>query len=84
MEDLFSDTSLASSVGGVLCEANAAGAALSDSVAAFMAARKLVHLADCAADIDGDQCFCDANLGVDNVCALAILLRDWDIRTAFA
>ena len=85
-EDKFLDTGLSASALGLLCEANVAGAKLPADVMAFMARHAMVHDAECALNIDDDQCFSysdSLDLSVDEICELAALLRKWDIRSAF-
>ena len=85
--DVFEDSGVSKNALRMLCEANTAGATLPASVAAFMARHSMVHEAECAENIDNDQCFLyseSLHLSVDEKCELAALLRAWDIRSAFA
>ena len=69
----------------MLCEANVAGAQLPAEVVDFMTRHRMQHDANCAENIDGDQCFCDKpDLSADEICKLAGLLEKWDIRSSFA
>ena len=81
--DIFEDTNMETHATAMLCEASIMGVVLPADVAAFMTSFSMVHRDDCAEQLhDGDPCFTDEDLGVDDVCRLAELLRGWDISRA--
>jgi len=83
--DDFLNCMIGSTASRVLCEANVTGAKLPDDVIAFLASHKMTkHREDCVEQIDdGDGCFDLYELSYNEVCEIASLLREWDIRTAF-
>ena len=83
--DDFLNCLIGSTASRFLCEANVTGAKLPDAIIAFLASHKMLkHHEDCEEQLeDGDPFFDLHELGYTEICEIASMLREWDIRTAF-